>query len=127
MFMSKTVICVVYLDDFLLWARSQSDIDNVIKSFKEDGPSYNWKRSKIESVYEFLFIDVKTLDYGRFKFCQTGLICKFLGVTWMEHCNWLPTTTNIEAPLVTDVNVSESKRYWNNSYDSVIGMMLYLT
>ena len=43
LFMSKTVICVVYVDDYLFWARSQSEIDNVMKSFKEDGPSYNWE------------------------------------------------------------------------------------
>ena len=42
LFMSKTVICVVYVDDCLFWALSKSDIDNVMKSFKEDGPSYNW-------------------------------------------------------------------------------------
>ena len=41
-FVSKTVICVVYVDDCLFWARSQSDIDNVMKSFKDYGPSYNW-------------------------------------------------------------------------------------
>ena len=40
--MSKTVICVVYVDDCLFWACSQSDINNAINSFKEDGPSYNW-------------------------------------------------------------------------------------
>ena len=39
MFMSKTVLCVVYVDDCLFWARSQSDIDNVMKYFMEDGPS----------------------------------------------------------------------------------------
>ena len=33
MFMSKTVICVVYVDDCLFWECSQSDIDNVMKSF----------------------------------------------------------------------------------------------
>ena len=42
LFMSKTVICVVYVDYCLFWARLQSEIDNVMKSFKEDGPSYNW-------------------------------------------------------------------------------------
>ena len=36
--MSKTVICVVYVDDFLFWARSQYEIDNLMKSFKEYGP-----------------------------------------------------------------------------------------
>ena len=57
LFISKTVICVVYVDDCLFWARSQSDIDNVMKSFKEDGPSYIWEHSKGESVSEFLGID----------------------------------------------------------------------
>ena len=42
LFMSKTVIFVVYVDDCLFWARSQYDIGNVMKYFKEDGPSYNW-------------------------------------------------------------------------------------
>ena len=48
LFMSKTVICVIYVDDCLFWARSQSDIDNVMNYFKEDGPSYNWEHSKGE-------------------------------------------------------------------------------
>ena len=39
MFMSMTLICVVYVDDCHFGARSQSGIDNVMKSFKEDGPS----------------------------------------------------------------------------------------
>ena len=42
LFISKTVISVVYVDDCLFWARAQSEIDNAMKSFKEDGPSYNW-------------------------------------------------------------------------------------
>ena len=46
LFMSKNVMCVVYVDDCLFWERSQSDIDNVMKSFKDDGPSYNWEHSK---------------------------------------------------------------------------------
>ena len=43
----------------------------------------------------------------------------------MEHCNGFPTPTKVEAPLGTDANGSEAKRYWPNSYASVIGMMLY--
>ena len=66
--MSKTVIYVVYVDDFLFWALSQSEIDNVMKSFKEDGPSYNWEHSKGESVSEFLEVDIKPLDDSGFQF-----------------------------------------------------------
>ena len=50
LFMSKTEICVVYVDYCLFWEYSQSDIDNVIKSCNEDRPSYNREHSKVESA-----------------------------------------------------------------------------
>ena len=90
LFMSKTIICVVYVYDCLFWARSQYYIDGVMKSFKEYGSSYNWQQAKVESVFEFLGIDIKTLDDGGFQFFQTGLIRKFLEDKGMEHCNGLP-------------------------------------
>ena len=61
-----------------------------------------------------------------FSFFQTGLILKVLEATGIEHSNGLPTPTKVEAPLGTDVNGSEAKRDWPNSYASVIEMMLYL-
>ena len=67
---------MVYVDDYLFWARSQSDIDNVMKSFKGGGPIYNWEHSKVESFPEFLGVYIKTLDGGGFHFFQTGLIHK---------------------------------------------------
>ena len=42
LFMSKNVICVVYVDGCLFWSCSQSEIDDIIKPVKEDVPSYNW-------------------------------------------------------------------------------------
>ena len=56
------------MDDCLFWERSQSEIDNVMKSFKEDSTSYNWEHSKGESVSEFLGIYIKKLDDGGFQF-----------------------------------------------------------
>ena len=99
------------MDYCLFWERSQSEIDNVMKSFKEDGPSYNWEHSKAESVTQFLGIDIKTFYDGGFQFCQTGLIRKVLEATVMKHCNGLPTPTKVEAPLGTDENFYEAKRY----------------
>ena len=75
---------------------------------------------------EFLGIDINTLDNGGFHFCQTGLIRKVLESKGMEHSNELTTPIKVEAPLGTDVNGSEAKRDWTNSYASVIGMILYL-
>ena len=64
--------------------RSQYDIDNVMKSFKEDGPKYNWEHSKVESVSEFLGIDIKTFYYGGFQFFQTGVIPKSIKIYMYE-------------------------------------------
>ena len=75
---------------------------------------------------EFLGIGIKTLDDGGFQFCQTGFIRKVLEATVMEHCNELPTSTKVEAPLGKYANDSEDNIDWPNSYASVIGMMLYL-
>ena len=91
-----------------------------MKSFKEDGPSYNWEHSKGESVSEFLGIDDNTLDNGGFQFFLTGLTRKVLETTGMDHSNRLPTPTKVEAPLGIDVNGSEDKRDCSNSYASVI-------
>ena len=77
------MIFVVYMDDCLFWSLSQSEIDNVMKSFKEDGTSYNREHSKGESLSEFLCIYIKIVDNGGFQFCQTGLIRKVLEATLM--------------------------------------------
>ena len=75
---------------------------------------------------KFLGIDIKILYYGLFQFYKTGLICKLFEATVMENCNGFRTPTKAESHIVTDVNGSEYKRDWPNSYASVIGMMLYL-
>ena len=59
---------MLYVNDCLFWARSQYEMDNVMKYFKADGPSYNWAHSKRESAPEFFGIDIKKLDDGGFKF-----------------------------------------------------------
>ena len=64
LFISKTMGFLVYVDDCICWARSQSKIDNVMKSFKEDSTINNWERSKGESVSDVLGIGIKTLDDG---------------------------------------------------------------
>ena len=97
-----------------------------MKYFKQDGTSYNWERSKGESVSDILGIDIKTLDDGGFQFYQTGLIQKVLEDTGMWHCNGFPTATTVEAPLRIDENGYKDKIYWTNSYASVIGTILYL-
>ena len=64
-------------------------------SFKEDGPIYNWKQSKGESVSELLGIDFKPFYNGGFQYDQTGLIHEVLEATRMDHCIGLPRPTEV--------------------------------
>ena len=73
-------------------------------------------------MYEILGIYINTLGDGGFQFYQNVLILKVLESTDMEHCNGLLTPTKVEAPIGTDVNFSEAKRDWTNSYASSIGI-----
>ena len=49
LFMSKTFICVVHVNDFLFWSRSQSDIDDVMKYFKDPPPWIAKKHLLVQS------------------------------------------------------------------------------
>ena len=55
-----------------------------MKYFKGDGPNYNWEQSKVESVSEFLGIDIKTLNDGGFQFYRSRLIRKVLESTIIQ-------------------------------------------
>ena len=63
-------------------------------------------------MYEFLGIDTKALDNGVFQFYQTVLIRKALEATGMGNCNGLTSPTNVDAPIGTYNNVSESNIDW---------------
>ena len=103
---------MVHVDECLFWSCSKSAIDNVMKSFKEDGIIYNLEHSKGESISEFSGIYIKTLDDGVLQFYQTGLIQGVLEAKGMEHCNGSPTPTNVEAHLGTDKDGSEDNIDW---------------
>ena len=45
----------------------------------------------------------------------------------MEHCNDFPTPTKVEAPIWKYDNSTEAKKYWTNSYEYIIGMILCMT
>ena len=75
---------------------------------------------------KLLDIGIKTLDDVGFQFYQTELIHKVLEATGMDHYNGFPTPTKVYTPIGIYENGYETKRYWTNSYDSDIGMMLYL-
>ena len=104
LFISKTLICVVYVDTCLFWECSQSNIDKVVSFSEKGGLSYNWENSKRETLYYSLGIYIKTLDDGRSQLNPNVLVKKVLEDTEMDYCNGFPTPTNVEVPLVRDYN-----------------------
>ena len=66
------------------------------------------------------------MDGDGFELSQTGFIWKVSEDKGMEHCNGLPTTIRVEAPIGTYGNVPEDNRYWYRSYAYIIDMSLYL-
>ena len=68
LFMSKTVIGVVYVDNCLFWARSKYEIYNVMKSFKEDAPKvtigYTQGENQCLSSWELISIHWMMVDFS---------------------------------------------------------------
>ena len=124
LFLSKDIVCICYVDDCLFFAHKQEKLDELLKSFKEDGDEYNWELKVEGSVSEYLGIEIHKTSEGGYQFLQKGLITKILEATKMVDCNAKSTPTKQDAPLGSDLNGELAKREWN--YASVIGMMLYL-
>lgn len=64
LFISKKVIVVAIADDFLFFSRNQVNIDELIKSFRDDGDKYNWEVKVAGTVHNFFGIEIKNLDDG---------------------------------------------------------------
>jgi len=128
LFISKKVICLVYVDDCCWFARDNNDINEVLDSFDRDGTIYNWEMSRQDSISEFLGIDIvqfrKEDGKKAHRLTQRGLIDKVLEATGMTECNSRQTPTRAEGPLGTDANGPEREQKWH--YASVVGMLLYL-
>ena len=49
------VICV---DDVIFFARDSTNIDDLIKTFEDDGNEYNWEHTIEGNLQSFLGIDI---------------------------------------------------------------------
>ena len=70
MFMSKTLICVVYVYDCMFWACSKSDIDNIMKFSSSMVPitiGNNQREIKCLSYYTLVSKHWMMLDFSFIK------------------------------------------------------------
>ena len=130
LFYSEKVICLVYVDDCLFFARDVKDIDEVIKDLREpaSGTKEKFLLDEEEDVAGFLGIYFKKVlnnkkEIEKIELTQTGLIKRILKVTGMEDCSKISTPAEVRALGKNEEDDPAMERW---SYASVVGMLLYL-
>jgi hypothetical protein len=122
MFLHPKMIVLVYCDDCLMFARDQSNVDDMIVKMRDAFPG---GLTVEDSVFAFLGVEVFTDNAtGKTKLGQSGLIKKILATTNMTGCNAKRTpasSTTLGSDRLGEGCVAE----WN--YASVVGMLMYLS
>ncbi len=120
LFISPTVICLVYVDDTLLYARTQQDIDDVIRKLQVDR---SMTLEIEDEVAGFLGVDISRDPVTKeVTLTQTGLIDRIIEALDVED---LPA---VDTPAEDVLGKDEFGEPANCtfSYPSVIGMLWYL-
>jgi hypothetical protein len=124
MFINKQgMVILAYVDDCLMFAKTNREIDDLIKSMKVDFP-LTVEAGEEDNVYAYLGVDLTKNSDGTMTFTQTGLTEKILKTTGMEESSPKSTPSGTQ-PLGTDANGRPCECAWN--YASVVGMLLYLS
>jgi hypothetical protein len=118
LFIGSDIIVIVYVDDLLIYSRTDKPIDSLIEKLKADKI---WIR-KEDSVG----VDMKELPDGTLSLTQTGLINRVITALGLHSSNSTKKDTPAEptAPLRKDANGEPANPTIH--YASVIGMLLYL-
>ena len=118
LFISPSVICLSYVDDFLLFARDMADIDEVLEKLKSDN---ELSLSVEDDVAGFLGVHLGRED-DDIVLTQTGLIDRIVEVLGVGD---LP---DVDTPATDVLGKDEDGEPPNCTfnYASVIGMMWYV-
>jgi hypothetical protein len=120
LFISDKVICLMYVDDTLLYARDQADIDNVLEKL------VNREKMALEiedSVAGFLGVHIaRDNKTGELELTQRGLIDRIVEALGVSNLDAVSTPAN--KVLGSDPDGDPPDCTFN--YASVIGMLWYL-
>jgi len=120
LFMSEKVICLVYVDDCLFYAKDEKDIMEVL-AYLQDVEKITLEIEK--DVAGFLGVDIKRdADGGKITMTQTGLIDRIIEALKVEDLD--PVATPADDVLGKDEDGDPANCSFN--YASVIGMLWYL-
>jgi hypothetical protein len=120
LFMNTNMIVIVYVDDLLIFAKTDALIDSFISSMQREEICLR----KEGTAEGYLGVDISTVD-GRIHLTQSGLserIVNALGLDKYSTCCHTPTDAT---PLPKDTDGEPASGTIN--YASVVGMLLYLS
>ena len=118
LFIRCNCLILVYVDDCLIFGKSDKTLDNVITALDND-----FVLTSQGSVGAYLGIDIKRTPHGYIELTQTGLINKIItacGLQDQSDEHTIPATTILTA----DPSGPPREHHWN--YRSLIGMLNYL-
>ncbi|KAG7349585.1 reverse transcriptase RNA-dependent DNA polymerase [Nitzschia inconspicua] len=120
LFVSDKVVCVVYVDDTLLWSPKSEWIEEAVSQLTATGMTLEVE----ESVAGFLGVHIeRNQTDGSIKLTQKGLIKRIISALGIEHEPAVHTPAT-SIPLTKDLDGDPPDGSFN--YASVIGMLGYL-
>ena len=118
--MNNSLIVIIYVDDILIYGRSEVEIDNLFKHLKNDDIAFH-KESTVEG---YLGVDIKK-DGQHITLKQEGLTKRIIEALGLDSKYSTPVDTPVKsAALGRDIDGKVASGSIN--YASVVGMLLYL-
>eukprot|EP00957_Ditylum_brightwellii_P211711 15366495-Ditylum_brightwellii.AAC.3 len=110
-------MCIVYVDDCLMFAHDVNDIDEIIQKIIEE----NFLLHVESDVAGFLGIDIECQDVGAIELKQSTSIQRIIDTLSFQNASPKATPAEV-AELPADVDGPGPQECW--SYSSVVGMLL---
>ena len=120
LFFSPTLIVIVYVDDLLIFAKTDMLIDNFIASLQQDDILLR----KEGTAEGYLGVDIKLVD-NNFHLTQPGLCERVINALGLNKHSTSCKTPAESSPLPKDKDGDPASGLIN--YSSVVGMLLYLS
>ena len=119
LFVKDDIICLIYVDDTIFFAKDQTIIQNMIESLQKD-----FDLTDEGDVDAFLGVKFDNLPDGQIKMTQTGLIEQILKDVGIQNESKAHSTPTLSEPLLPNEGASPFEAKW--SYRSLVGKLSYL-
>ena len=120
LFLKDGILCVVYVDDTLFFAKSDSIIDQHISKLRK----LNFDLTEEGEVTQFLGVEIVKDQNGHITMTQTGLIDNVIELLGLTGDSKQHKTPAVSPPIHPDEQGAQREMNW--SYRSAIGMLMYL-